>query len=65
MPKGLIRLAAGIRAWTLSERIICKRWAYHRFPGVAALLFVIITLVVLVPVRRAVMTEPMEAIRDE
>ena len=63
----VISLALSIFAGRLIQAQLYKFEGFDAgvFMGATALLFVIITLVVLIPVRRAVMTEPMEAIRDE
>ena len=64
---GAISIALSIFAGRIVQSMLYKfeGFAAGVFMGATALLFVIITQVVLIPVRRAVMTEPMEAIRDE
>ena len=66
-PGCVISLALSIFTGKLIQSMLYKFEGFDAgvFLGATALLFVIMILVVLIPVRRAVMTEPLELLHDE
>jgi ABC-type antimicrobial peptide transport system permease subunit len=62
-----ISLALSVFAGRLIQSMLYKFEGFDTgvFLGTAALLFVIMLLVALTPVRRAVMSEPLESLRTE